>query len=118
MGFGMRHKLALTIALASFGAVTVLGGGMAGADPPPVETTPQTTGPTTTVPAVPSVQAPACSNGVDDDGDGLVDMADPGCTSPSDTSEATEPAPTAGSPVSEPAPEAASGTSGGGVHAG
>ena len=32
--------------------------------------------------------APACSNGVDDDGDGLVDYpADPGCSSPMDTSE-------------------------------
>jgi len=30
---------------------------------------------------------PACSDGVDDDGDGLVDLADPGCSSPSDTSE-------------------------------
>jgi hypothetical protein len=103
MGFGMRKKLALIVALASFGAVTALGVGMAGADPAPVETTPQQiTAPTTAVPAVPSVQAPACSNGVDDDGDGLVDMADPGCTSPSDTSEAPEPAPAAGSPASEP----------------
>jgi len=110
----MRHKLALTIALASFAAVTALGGGMAGADPPPVETTPpQGAAPTTTVPAVPSVQAPACSNGVDDDGDGLIDMADPGCTSPSGASEATAPA--VGSPVGEPAAEAANG---GGVHVG
>ncbi|MFP4524213.1 MAG: hypothetical protein ACLFO2_02800, partial [Candidatus Woesearchaeota archaeon] len=30
---------------------------------------------------------PACSNGKDDDGDGLVDMEDPGCSSPSDPSE-------------------------------
>ena len=30
---------------------------------------------------------PACSNGLDDDGDGLYDMADPGCSSPTDTSE-------------------------------
>jgi len=29
----------------------------------------------------------ACSNGIDDDGDGLVDMADPGCASASDRSE-------------------------------
>jgi len=26
----------------------------------------------------------ACSNGIDDDGDGLVDMADPGCASASE----------------------------------
>ncbi len=30
---------------------------------------------------------PACSNLTDDDGDGLVDLKDPGCTSPLDTSE-------------------------------
>jgi hypothetical protein len=34
-------------------------------------------------------QGPACSNGVDDDCDGLIDFAggDPGCASPADTSE-------------------------------
>jgi hypothetical protein len=31
--------------------------------------------------------APACSNGVDDDGDGVVDGADPGCASALDVSE-------------------------------
>jgi hypothetical protein len=31
--------------------------------------------------------AAACANGVDDDGDGLVDLADPGCADASDTSE-------------------------------
>ena len=30
---------------------------------------------------------PACSNLTDDDGDGLIDLKDPGCTSPLDTSE-------------------------------
>ncbi|HEX5821604.1 MAG TPA: lytic murein transglycosylase [Solirubrobacterales bacterium] len=30
---------------------------------------------------------PACSNLIDDDGDGLVDLDDPGCSSPLDTSE-------------------------------
>ncbi len=114
----MRHKLALTIALTSFGAVTALGVGMAGADPLTVDTTLPLTTPTTTVPAAPSVQAPACSNGIDDDGDGLVDMADPGCTSPSGASEATAPAPAAGSTVGEPATEAAGAAGGGGVHAG
>jgi uncharacterized repeat protein (TIGR01451 family) len=33
----------------------------------------------------------ACSNGVDDDGDGLVDMNDPGCSSPTDTNEYNTP---------------------------
>ncbi len=31
---------------------------------------------------------PQCSDGIDNDGDGLVDMNDPGCASPSDNSEA------------------------------
>src|SRR2546423_9702644 len=30
---------------------------------------------------------PACSDGIDNDGDGLVDSADPDCTSPTGTSE-------------------------------
>jgi hypothetical protein len=37
---------------------------------------------------------PACSDGVDNDSDGKVDMADPGCTDPSDNDEA-DPVPTA-----------------------
>ena len=32
----------------------------------------------------------ACGNRADDDGDGLVDAADPGCTDASDTTEATD----------------------------
>jgi hypothetical protein len=39
---------------------------------------------------------PACSNGIDDDGDGLIDMMDPGCTDPlSDNGEADPPPPAA-----------------------
>jgi len=30
---------------------------------------------------------PECSDGIDNDGDGLIDMADPGCTAPTDNSE-------------------------------
>jgi hypothetical protein len=49
----------------------------------------------------PPPPTPACSDGIDNDGDGLIDLADPGCTSPSDTDESnvaggTEPAPIAG----------------------
>jgi murein DD-endopeptidase MepM/ murein hydrolase activator NlpD len=47
--------------------------------------TTSTTGTTTTAP--PS----QCSDGIDNDGDGLIDMADPGCTSPADNSEAPDP---------------------------
>jgi hypothetical protein len=34
--------------------------------------------------------APQCSDGIDNDGDGLIDMEDPDCSSPSDNSEAAE----------------------------
>ena len=41
----------------------------------------------------PAVHPPDCSDGVDDDGDGRVDLADPGCAGPTDASE-TYPVPT------------------------
>jgi murein DD-endopeptidase MepM/ murein hydrolase activator NlpD len=98
----MRTKIALIVVLASFLGISALGGGIAGADPlsgsTPVE-------PSTT--AVPSLQAPACANGVDDDGDGLVDLADPDCTAPTVASEATVPPNVSTSPTAAPAEEAA-----------
>ena len=98
----MRNKLALIIALASFGVVTALGVGFAGAEE--VSTTSgEATTPLTTTPAVPAAPLPACSNEVDDDGDGLVDMEDPSCESPEDNSE--EPAPPA-SPTNNSSVEA------------
>jgi hypothetical protein len=56
-------------------------------------TTPSTT---TTGPAIPLPPASSttpttqCSDGIDNDGDGLIDMEDPDCSSPSDTNEAPE----------------------------
>jgi len=102
----MRNKLALIIALASFGVVTALGVGFAGADELSTTadeaTTPLTTTPA--VPATPATSTPACSNEVDDDGDGLVDMEDPNCESPEDTTEEAQPAagPTSNSSVEAP----------------
>ncbi len=94
----MRAKIALIVVLASFLAVTAVGAAMAGADPLGEVTTavPETTT------AVPSLQAPACANGADDDDDGLVDLADPGCASPDGTTEVTAPeaaAPSAQAPA-------------------
>ena len=117
----MRNKLALIIALASFGVVTALGVGFAGAEE--VSTTPgEATTPLTTTPAVPA--PPACSNEVDDDGDGLIDKEDPDCESPEDTTEeAAAPAsPTSNSsveapPATTPAPATAP-KQGGGFKAG
>jgi hypothetical protein len=120
----MRAKLALIVVLASFLGLSALGVALAGADP--VAEGAPAGGPaaTTTTTAVPSLQAPACANGLDDDGDGLIDLADPDCASASVTSEATVPpaAATPATPVAAPeteapAPEGKS-ASGGGVEHG
>jgi murein DD-endopeptidase MepM/ murein hydrolase activator NlpD len=104
----MRAKIALVVVLASFLALSALG--VATAADPVAESAPTEQSPATTTTAIPSLQAPACANGLDDDADGLIDLADPDCTSPSGTSEATAPAPTpSGASVATPlpAPEAA-----------
>jgi murein DD-endopeptidase MepM/ murein hydrolase activator NlpD len=102
----MRAKIALLVVLASFLALSALGVGMAGADPLAESASTEPSAATTTT-AVPSLQAPACANGLDDDGDGLVDLVDPDCAAPTGTSEATAAptAPTSATPV--PAPEEA-----------
>jgi Transglycosylase SLT domain/Peptidase family M23 len=103
----MRTKIATIVVLAGLLAIAALAGAsMAGADPVSEgaavgPAAPQ--GATTTV--TPALTVPACSNGVDDDGDGLVDMADPNCESPEDTSEAPEPTtPAPAGPVAPVAP--------------
>ncbi len=108
----MRNKLALTIALASFALATALGVGLAGAQPgTPEAPLSQATLPATPAPAAPAI-LPVCSNGIDDDGDGLVDLEDPDChNDPNGTSEAPAPAPVpveaVGAPIEAPAPTAA-----------
>jgi hypothetical protein len=117
----MRSKIALIVVLASFLALAAMGTALAGADP--LTETAQNAGSTATT-AIPSLQAPACANGADDDGDGLVDLADPDCTSPNDTSEAPSPeaasvAPPAPAPATAPGGgEAGSGSGSGGVRRG
>ncbi|HEX6752781.1 MAG TPA: lytic murein transglycosylase [Solirubrobacterales bacterium] len=92
----MRHKLALIMALASFGAVTALGVGFAGAEG---LSGAEATDPSLSV--APALAAPACSNTLDDDGDGAPDLEDADCSAPSDLSEEPEAtgAPTAGSGI-------------------
>ena len=75
----MRHKLALTIALACFGIVTALGVGFAGAEQLSSAQPTETSG-LSTVPSV--AEAPACANGLDDDADGTTDAEDADCASP------------------------------------
>jgi len=105
MGTGMRAKIALIVVLASFLALSALGVGLAGADPL-AESAPTEPSTAATTTAIPSLQAPACANGLDDDGDGLIDLADPDCLTPTGTSEAPAP-PSEASPATPlPAPEA------------
>jgi Transglycosylase SLT domain len=89
---GMRLKIASTLAaLAGFLVVIALGATLAGADPLSESAA---VSPTTTT-AIPSLAAPACANGLDDDGDGLLDTGDPDCESPEDTTELPPAAPPA-----------------------
>jgi hypothetical protein len=104
----MRTKFALILAFASFLLVSALGTALAGADPLSESSIADPAATTTT--AVPSLQAPACANGMDDDGDGLIDELDPDCESPEDTNEAPSPTPapqpgeTESAPIPSPAP--------------
>ncbi|HKI67242.1 MAG TPA: lytic murein transglycosylase [Solirubrobacterales bacterium] len=88
----MRQKLALIIALAGFAVVTAFGVGMAGADPSAGLSEGQATQGLSTTPSLvtPPSEKPACSNGVDDDEDGLIDLEDPDCESAEDASEEAE----------------------------
>jgi hypothetical protein len=106
----MRSKIATIVVLASFLALAAVGAGIAGASGLSGSTA---VTPSTTPNAVPSLQGPACANGVDDDGDGLVDAVDPDCSAPTDTTEAPEASPgVAAAPLPAQAPK------NGGVHQG
>ena len=104
----MRTKIALIVAFASLVLVSALGTALAGADPLSDSSVADPAATTTT--AIPSLQAPACANGIDDDGDGLSDELDPDCESPEDSDEAAAPVPapqpgeTESSPLPSPGP--------------
>jgi len=102
----MRAKIAPIVVLAGFLAISAIGVGIAGADPVGEGAAVETPSTTTTTTTVPSLQAPACANGVDDDGDGLIDVEDPDCASPGDESEAPAPASEEGQSIPAPAPPA------------
>ncbi|HEV7399967.1 MAG TPA: lytic murein transglycosylase [Solirubrobacterales bacterium] len=114
----MRKKLALTMALASFGVVTALGVGFAGAEEVTTTESLEAVAPLSTTPAAPAAEPPACSNGLDDDHDGLVDSEDPDCASPADIGEEPE-KPSAGTSIeAQPAPSPAAQPPANGVQAG
>jgi hypothetical protein len=99
----MRTKFALILAFASFLLVAALGSAFAGAEPLSEGSVADPAATTT----VPSLQAPACANGLDDDGDGLVDELDPDCETPADTNEAPETPASGESIEAEPNPQPA-----------
>ena len=94
----MRTKLALIVVFASFLALAAVGAGGAGADPlgagkavekvgTGIEKVLPAESPSGTTTSAPPTQ---CADGVDNDGDGLVDMEDPDCASPGDETEEPE----------------------------
>src|SRR4051794_12788340 len=115
----MRSKFAsIFVALAGFMAITALAAALAGAEP--ISEGSAVT-PSTTTTAVPSLGAPACANGLDDDADGLVDTEDPDCESPEDTTEIAPAAPaetSEGEEVAAPTPTPAPGKPKGAVQHG
>ncbi len=99
----MRYKLALITALVSLAGATALGVGMAGAE----SVTDLGGGQQLVAPVDPAPAASppaACANAIDDDGDALVDMADPDCLSALDPDEA------AATPAGEAAADEQEGT--------
>ena len=81
--------------------------------------TPSTTAPATSTPSLPAAATPAppqCSDGIDNDGDGLIDMEDPNCSSPTDNTEGPEEkapaAPAAPTTTGEAIPSPSTSTSG------
>ena len=96
----MREKLALAAALASFAVVTAFGVGMAGAEP----NSGLGSGSSTETSSFLEIQSEptACSNQVDDEGDGLIDLDDPDCLDEADTSEAPQAAPNESTPEAFP----------------
>ncbi len=98
----MRTKIGMIVALASFLAVASLSAAMAVA----TSAGNSVTDGTPLTPVVPSAAQvpPACSNGIDDDGDGLIDLEDDICTTPEWTSEEVAAPAEASTPASTPAP--------------
>jgi hypothetical protein len=86
----MRHKLALTIALASFCAVTALGAAVAGASAPSPSSAAQPTTPLSTTPTTPTQTVPACSKEVGHHHHGSpTHKAETRCQPPSESGEET-----------------------------
>ncbi len=113
----MRNRLLLVIALATLGATVgasvvnaASGDGVIGVGESGVSINLPGG---TDLPDVGGGVLPACSNLADDDGDGAVDLGDPGCSGPTDGDEYNAPPPTP-EPAPVPDPDAPGGSGGGG----
>ena len=97
----MTRKLLVIIALGATLAIVAAGTAISG-----------TVGVGNVTVTVPGTEIlPQCANLSDDDGDGLVDLADPGCSGPLDTSEDNAPTSTGGSGGSGGSSSGSSGSS-------
>src|SRR6185312_8809526 len=138
----MRSKLAFILALAAFLALAAVGSapaasplgsvtesllpgtGDAGGDGTSSGSSGSGTSTTPTAPSIPSTAttpAAQCADGIDNDGDGLIDSEDPDCASPADTSESPESstaAPTAGESLAPSTSTSGSGSSETGAESG
>jgi hypothetical protein len=132
----MRSKLALILALAAFLALAAVGSapaasplgsvsesllpGLSGNGSDETSASAGSTGTTTpgepVVPAVPSATTvPQCADGIDNDGDGKIDLEDPDCSSPTDNTEGPETsavAPTSGETLAPSTSTSGSGSTG------
>jgi hypothetical protein len=122
----MKSKLAMILALAAFLALAATGTapaalplasvtstllpGLTGSSESSATsaTTESTTTPSNS-PVAPSIApgtpvVPQCADGIDNDGDGLIDLEDPDCSSPSDNIEGPEPATSNSSPGTTASP--------------
>jgi Transglycosylase SLT domain/Peptidase family M23 len=131
----MRSKLAFILALGAFLALAVVGTAPAASPLASVTTTllpglssstssePSDSGSPLAIPRATSTPGspttatapattPQCSDGIDNDGDGLIDMEDPDCSSPSDNTEGPETTPAAPSTGTTAAPSTSTQPSG------
>jgi hypothetical protein len=104
----MGRKLLLILALGVLSAVVSAGTGIASGGVPDTSTT----GVSTNLPGGQNLPLPACSNTRDDDSDGLVDLADPGCSGPVDDDEYNAPTGTTSGGGGSTGTSGATGTSG------
>jgi murein DD-endopeptidase MepM/ murein hydrolase activator NlpD len=127
----MKSKLAITLALCAFLALVAISSATAASLPQVTVTegvlpahgslgelsggstgTGQAVIPQSSTTAPSTTEVPQCADGIDNDGDGKIDMEDPDCSSPTDNTEGPEPATTSPSTGTTTSPSTSTSTSG------